>query len=186
MNINSFNIGASSSNPDFIGTYDSSTNLTPTNASNIIQDQNEKTVSTENFGSNYLNYNMIKNEEDTDFDENDVTLEEKMLNDVERLLYNNNAPNGSEYDKFSSGRNNNSHSLPQLPVYTFTNCFKNCASKTMSEQEEISGEASIFDNQSSSESNKSMHSSSTSSLSSFKNQNIKENKESKLNLTIFI
>lgn len=185
MNLNSLNLGASSAtNANLTSPYNSN-NVTPTNASNIIQDLNPNRISNENFGSNYPDFtNMIsvssnKNEEDVDTDDNDVTLEEKMLNDVERLIYSNNSNSNSnsDFDKFSSSKANNSHSLPQLPVYTFSNCFKNCASRTMSEQEQTSGEANIFDNQST-ESLRSIHSASASSMSSYQKQNKKENKES--------
>jgi len=159
MNITAFNNGALSSNSlsnlvqSSYEDSDDSFSKTPTNsnASNILREINLQNKVGENrvtINENFGTYHVRKNEDDTDNDENDVTLEEKMLNDVERLLYSNNS---------DLGRNPNSSrfiSQPEVSTLNYT------------------------ENQSSGESIRSMHSSSTSSLLS-NSTNKKENKESK-------
>jgi hypothetical protein len=199
MNITAFNNGALSSNSlsnlvqSSYEDSDDSFSKTPTNsnASNILREINLQNKVGENrvtINENFGTYHVRKNEDDTDNDENDVTLEEKMLNDVERLLYSNNSDLGR--NPSTKLATMNSHSLPQLPIYTYPNCY---ASKTMSESEpglpndtnssrfisqpEVST-LNYTENQSSGESIRSMHSSSTSSLLS-NSTNKKENKESK-------
>lgn len=181
--------GAATSNTMSNEVLDDSLLKTPTNGANILQELSfknrveERIFNENNFGSNYIHTNFVNtNNEDTDIDENDVTLEDKMLNDVERLLYANSSE--SDLERFSDlNAKTNSHSLPQLPIYTFSNCFKNCASKTMSEQEHNSllgnfkSESSFFnereDQSDQSSSNSSNHSKS------------KKEKESMLKLNIY-
>lgn len=102
MNITAFNNGAVSSNAlssnlgqSSYEDSDDSFSKTPTNsnASNILREINiqnkageHRVLNNEHFSSCHAR----KNEDDTDNDENDVTLEDKMLNDVERLIYSNN------------------------------------------------------------------------------------------------
>ena len=60
-------------------------------------------------------------EELDDFEDTDVTLDEKMLNDVENLLYNN---ADLKHPIRTVTHTTNSHSLPQLPVYSYNKSFK--------------------------------------------------------------
>lgn len=180
------NSGAATSNTMSNEVLDDSLLKTPTNGTNILEEISfkkrieQRIFNENNFGSNFIHSNFVnKNDEETDIDENDVTLEEKMLNDVERLLYANNSE--SDLERFSDlNSKKNSHSLPQLPIYSFSNCFKNCASKTMSEQEPNSllgnfkSESSFFNDKE----NQSDHSSSISSNHS----KSKKEKESMLKL----
>ena len=197
MNITIFKNGVSTSNAftnqNHYNGLEYSNIKTSNNGSNILKEINIQNKMNQNFDTN-----VLKNDEETDNDENDVTLEEKMLNDVECLLYNNNNNNNDRNQESDKCINrSNSHSLPQLPIYSYPNSY---ATKTMSEHEKNSSNDLIskfseknehyFTNSnsrekySSNESIKSMYSSS--SAYSDQNKNKKENKESNLNILIFL
>jgi hypothetical protein len=92
----------------------------------------------------------LKNDYDfhDDYEDIDVPLDEKALYDVENLLYNNNLVNTNKNmngintsnlfnkmdnvlekngNKMKINNLPNSHSLPQLPIYSYNKSFKNCA-----------------------------------------------------------
>ena len=82
----------------------------------------------EKFESNAVEDNEEELEEEEeledDFEDTDVTLDEKMLNDVENLLYNN---TDLKHPIRTVTNTSNSHSLPQLPVYSYNRSFKHSA-----------------------------------------------------------